>query len=251
MPALSLSVFVSPRAAIVAGRTSIGVQTLNVPEAELKELPEALRFELALAYETGKPLGEDQSEPPIVEATIAGIRPVLEARASRRAKLDEAQKIADARAAEIALVAAREATANDNARARALRKWVETRGDDEQKARMAEGFLPEDEILDEICAEVLDLPGFRIYDKLRRGDACDCACAHQVDFQEGPPLYMDAHQFARLQAAREAAPEGAKVEVIQHRAACSACRCAPIARLEARITLPWSGWLLVRQYALT
>jgi formate dehydrogenase maturation protein FdhE len=64
------------------------------------------------------------------------------------------------------------------------------------------------------------------------------------------PRYMDAFQFSKLQAAREAVPEGASVEVFEHAAQCPACKCAPIARLEARVTMPWNGWLLVRQYAL-
>jgi hypothetical protein len=248
--ALTINVHVSARAAILAGKTSVGTQPCTVGELDLKDLPEDLRLELALAYEAGEVLGKDPSEPAIVEAKMESIKPVLEHRAAKRkGQLEELRK-AEARAAEEAVVASREKTAKDNARSKALRMWVDKHGDDEQKARMAEGFLPEDEILDDVCEELLDLPGFQPYDNLRKGDACDCACAGQVVITTGAPRYMDAHQFSKLQTAREAAPENAQVEVIEHRAACPACKCVPIARLEARVSMPWHGWLLVKQYAL-
>ncbi len=249
--AFSINVHVSPRAAILAGKTQVGAQTCNISEEGLSRLSEDLRLELALAYEAGEMLGKDASEPAIVEATIDAIIPVLAYRAEQRKKRENEAKVAAAREAEAQAVSAKEQTAKDNARSKALRVWVDKHGDDEQKARMAEGFLPEDEILDEVCAELLDLPGFQEYDPLRKGDACECACAGRVVITTGAPRYMDAHQFSRLQTARESLPENASVEVVEHRAACPACNCVPIARLEARVTMPWHGWLLVRQYALT
>lgn len=248
--ALTIRVYVSPRAAIMAGRTSVGVQTFNVPEDALQALTESLRLELALAYDARVPIGEDPTEPPVVSATMDGILPILEIRASRRAEAEATQKITEARAIEEAAASTRDATAQDDARARALRQWITDHGDDEQKARMAEGYLRQEEILEEVCDELLELPGFRPYDHLRRGDACDCGCGDQVDFQEGPPLYMDMRQFAKLREAREIAPAKARVEAILHRAHCPGCECVPLARLEARVTLEWSGWLLVRQYTL-
>jgi hypothetical protein len=249
MPPLTINVHVSARAAILAGKANVGSQSFTVTEEALKDLPGDLRLELALAYESGEALGKDPSEP-IVEATLEAIRPVLEARASRRAKIEEERRAQAANEAELAVVSAKEATARSNASSKALRMWIEKNGDEEQKARMAEGFLPEEEILDAICEEMLDLPGFPPYEVLRKGDACDCGCGGRVKIEQSAPRHMDAFQFAKLQAAREAAPEGATVTAIEHRAACPACRCVPIARLEARVTLEWNGWLLVRQYAL-
>lgn len=250
MPALNIRVYVSPRAAILAGKTKVGDASFDVTEAQLQPLSEDIRLELALAYESGKAIGEDPSEPPVAEATLEGVLPVLQVRAERRIAR-EAERLKDeARAKEAAIVAARTITAKDNARSKALRKWIEDHGDDEQRARMAEGFLPEEEILEEVCQELLDLSGFRPYDPLRRGHACECACAHQVKFQEGAPPQLDSHQFLRLQEAREAVPAGAKVEPILHKASCPACRCVPIARVEARVTLEWHGWQLVRSYAI-
>lgn len=247
---LSISVHVSPRAAILAGKTRVGSQSFTVEPDALAALPEELRLELALAYESGEPIGKDSSEPAVVEPSLEAVRPVLEARAARRKAVDDEKRKAAARDAEVAAVNARESTAKDNARSKALRTWIDKHGDDEQKARMAEGFLPEEEILHTICEELLDLPGFGIYDALHKGHACDCACAGKVKITEGAPRYLDEHQFARLQAAREAAPEGSTVTAVEHRAACPACNCVPIARLEARVSMPWHGWMLVRQYAL-
>lgn len=247
---LNISVHVSARAAILAGKTRVGPQTFTLQDNELQALPEALRYELALAYEAGEILGKDPSDPPIVEPTLEALTPLLEARSKQRAAVDEARKKQEARDAEVAVVQAREATAKDNARSKALRGWIEKHGDEEQKARMSEGFLPENEILDAVCEELLELPGFGLYDPLRRGDACDCACAGHVEMTEGAPQYLDSSQYEKLQRAREAAPEGSRVEAIEHRAKCPHCACVPIARLEARVSMPWNGWMLVRQYAL-
>jgi hypothetical protein len=247
---LSISVYVSPRAAILAGKTRVGSQTLNIDADALAALPEELRLELALAYESGEPIGKMPGEPPVVEPSLEAVRPALEMRAAQRKTVDDEKRKQAARDAEVAAVNARESTAKDNARSKALRIWVDKHGDDEQKARMAEGFLPEDEILNTICEELLDLPGFNLYDALHKGHACECACAGKVKITESTPRHMDSFQFAKLQAAREAAPDGATVSVVEHRAACPACNCVPIARLEARVMMPWHGWMLVRQYAL-
>jgi len=250
MPVLTINVFVSPRAAIMAGRTSVGTLSFNLTEEALKELPDELRFELALAYEANQPIGENPNEPAVIEASLSSIRPVLELRATQRKRLEEAKRIDDARKAELAAVASRDVTAKDNARSRALRSWIEKHGDDEQRARMAEGFLPEDEILDAVTDELLDIAGFNVYEPLRRGDACECSCAHRVTFDVGPPKYMDSFQFSKLQAVRENVPEGATVKPIEHRAACPDCKCVPIARISALISLPWHGWELVREFSL-
>lgn len=250
MPGLQLKVHVSPRAAIVAGKTRVGLQSLDVTEEDLQRLPEELRLELALTFETGEVIGQDLNEPPIGEPTLAALEPVLRRRAQRRVVRDEVERKASADRAEADAVAARAVTEKGNARSRALRAWVDKNGDDEMKARMSEGYLRDEEILDDICAEMLELPGFSTYDPLHRGHACDCACAGDVRFATGAPQNLDARQYAQLRTAREEAPEGAKVTIHEHKAACPSCKCVPIARLEVRLTMEWHGFELVRQYAL-
>lgn len=247
---LKLRVSVSARAAIVAGKTAVGQQALCLSEGDLAALELPLREEIAIAFESGDPLGSLPGDPPIVEATLAAVMPVLQARANARKADADARRAAEARDAEAKLAETRESARVSNQRSKALRTWIEKHGDDDQKARMAEGFLPEDEILEAITEELIDLGGFEAYEPLYKGDACDCACAGAVRFDAAPPKLLDSHQFARLQAAREAAPEGATVEPIEHRAGCPACKCVPIARMAVRVSLPWEGWLLRRQFSL-
>jgi hypothetical protein len=242
-------VHVSTRAAILAGKSKVGLQTIEITEDGLTKLDETQRAEVAALLEGEPDLGTDPRDPAITEPTLEAVKPALDARAARRKAGEEMRRVEDARAAELAAVAARESKAKDGQRAKALRDWVNKHGDDEHKARMAEGFLREDEILEDITDDMFDITAPR-YELLRRGDACDCACAGSVEFSERGPQYMDSAQFARLTAIRENAPEGATVDAVEHRAACPSCKCAPIARVTARVSVPWNGWLLVRDYSI-
>lgn len=245
----SIRVHVSTRAAILAGKARIGAQLIEITDTTLAGLSEPQRLEIALLLEGAPELGTLASDPTINEPSIEAVIPVLDARAAGRKAADEVKRVQDARAAEAVVATARDVTSKDNQRAKTLRDWVNKHGDDEQKARMAEGFMREDEILDDVMDEMFEIP-FPRYERLRRGDACDCACAGQVVFIERGPLYMDNAQFARLTTARENAPAGASVEPVEHKAACPGCRCVPIARITARVSLPWGGWRLVRDFSL-
>jgi hypothetical protein len=240
---------VSTRAAILAGKSRVGTQTIEINDEGLAKLNETQRSEVAALLEGAPDLGTLPSDPPIVEPTLEAVTHVLDARAAGRKAVEEARRVEDARAAELAAIAVHESKSKDVQRAKALRDWVNKNGDDEQKARMAEGFLREDELLESITDETFDITLPR-YELLRRGDACDCACAGHVKFEERGPRYMDSAQFARLTAVRESAPEGATVEPIEHGAACPSCKCVPIARVTARVSLPWNGWLLVRDFSI-
>jgi len=250
MAVLTIKVHVAARAAILAGKTEIGDLSFTLTEHALRALPEDLRMELALAYETAVPIGADPQEPPVVEASLTSILPVLTDRAARRQQQTEQQRNEAARRAELTVSIARDSTAQDNARSRALRHWIEEHGDEEQRARLAEGFLPEAEILDAVTDELLDLPTCTPYTPMMRGEACDCNCAHRVVFTVNPPQHMDAFQFSKLQAVRAVLPPGAAVTPMLHQAACPGCACVPLTRLTARVTLPWHGWELVREVAL-
>jgi hypothetical protein len=250
MGGLQVNVHVDARAAITAGKTRVGSQGFTVSEEELAVLPLAERLELALAYEANEVIGTTPGEPVIVEPTLEAVKPVLARRAAKRAEVEAERARVEVRQKEEAAVTARTATDRNNARSRALRAWVDKHGDDNQKARMAEGFLPEAEILEDVCDELLELTGFSAYDPLNRGHACECACAGDVVMSVRAPQYLDDRQFSRLQAAREDAPEGAVVTVHEHKAACPSCPCVPIARLEVRLTMEWHGFELVRQYKL-
>ena len=239
----------STREAIRAGKSRVGPQIIEITEEGLADLDEDQRLEVAALLEGEPDLGTLPSDPPIIEPTLAAVRAALTARAAAKKMAENARRVENARAGEAAAVASRESKARDAQRTKALRDWVDQHGDDDQKARMAEGFLPEAEILEAVTEVIIDLPLPR-YELLRRGDACDCACAGHVKFEERGPQYMDSAQYGRLTAARDSAPEGATVAAIEHRAACPSCKCVPIARVSARVTVPWNGWLLVRDYSI-
>jgi len=246
---LKLKVRISTRAAIVAGKATTGVATLSLTDVDLATLPVELREEIAIAYEADEVV--ESNDPPIVEATLLALTPVLKARAEVRAAAAIEQRKTEARSSEEAKENDRRLAVKNNARSKALRTWVEEHGDDEQKARLREGFLPEPEMLDAVAAELLDIPGYAPYAPLFKGEACDCACAGSVQFTvKSPPPYVDASTFATLTGLREVAPIGASVEPVEHRAHCASCKCAPIARITGKVSLPWEGWLLVREFDL-
>ncbi len=246
---LKLKVRISTRAAIVAGKTTTGVVALSITDNDLAGMTRDLREEIAIAYESEETI--ESSDPPIVEATIEALIPVLAARAKARAAETEKRKKAEARAAEEAKERDRILATTNNARSKALRSWIEENGDDSQKARMAEGFLPEQEMLDAVADELLTITGYAPYTPLHKGDVCDCPCAGHVQFTaRQPPQYVDEFMFATLAGLREAAPVGASVEPVEHRGACPRCKCVPLARITAKVSLPWEGWLLVREFDL-
>lgn len=246
---LKLKVRISTRAAIVAGKTTTGIVTLSLTDNDLAGLSPDLREEIAIAYEAEETI--ESNDPPIVEATVEALIPVLTARAKARIAETEKRKKAEARTAEEAKERDRVLAVTNNARSKALRTWIEENGDDEQKARMAEGFLPEQEMLDAVADELLTIDGYAPYTPLHKGDVCDCPCAGHVQFTiRQPPQYVDAYMFSTLTGLRDAAPVGASVEPVEHRGACPRCKCVPLARITAKVSLPWEGWLLVREFDL-
>ena len=166
MPGLQVKIHVSPRAAILAGKTRVGPQSLDVTEADLGALTASLRLELALLYEeSGEVLGLDASEPPVGELDAsAAIPPALEHCARR----GEARREEAARAA--AAVGPRGGRGRGRARghregqravAGAARVGGEERRRGDAGPGMSEGYLRDEEILEDICAEMLELPGLR------------------------------------------------------------------------------------------
>lgn len=249
MTAPTIHVHVSTRAAILAGKSRIGIQSLEITDEALTKLTPEQRLEIALLLEGDTELGMLPSDPPIIEPTMEAIIPALASRAAGRKEIVEARLAAEARAAEEAAVLARETAAKEGMRRKSLREWVTKHGDEEMQARMAEGFVQENEILDAVMDELFEFD-YPQYEPLRRGDACECACAGHVEFIVGAPKYMDSAQFARLTTMRDNAPEGATVEPVEHKAKCPACKCVPIARLAGRVHLPWGGWILARDFSL-
>jgi hypothetical protein len=243
---LSINVKVSTRAAILAAKTVVGNQKVKITADQLAELDMTVREEIAALIEEAATL----EDPDLAEPTFEAIKPILERRAKIRQALAVEARKADARRVEEATVEVRQLATKDNARSKALRVWVEKHGDDEQKARLSEGFLREEEILNAVAEDLIDVRGYEEYVPMHKGEVCDCACAGGVVFTKGAPSYMDASQYSKLTEIREQLPEKANAEPVEHRGKCPHCKCLITARFTARVTLPWEGWLLVREFSL-
>jgi hypothetical protein len=246
---LVLKVHVSPRAAVMAGKVRAGVLSLAITEADLGTLSQEQKEEVARLLEESEVLGSLPGDLPIGEPTMAAVLPAIDCRIAARVAAAARRRADDIEEGERLVAASRGQELKDAARAKALREWVDKNGEDDQRARMTEGYLRQDEMLDMVTQDLLDLPHAE-YAPARRGEACDCPCAGSVEFTASAPLHMDQSQYGQLKKIREDAPEGAVVEPINHVAKCPLCRCVPLSRLSARVSLPWHGWLLRRDFQI-
>ncbi len=255
---LQVQVKIEPRAAILARKAKAGVLSVEVTEEHLKDLEEPLLELLAQVVETGEVL-----EGPLVsDATFEVVKAVLEDRrrqdlaASTEVERQKAAaKIAEARAAEEEVATRRARAEREAENKKAIATWVAENCDEEMKDRLDAGFLPDEEIIDEAMHQLFDINEDE-YVSLKKEEACDCdrACAGMVKFTVTPIMpgvaTLDSRQFATLERVKEAAPEGASVEPRLHKASCPECKCTPIARAAALVTLEWNGWLLKKEYQL-
>lgn len=246
---------VEVRAAVLARRATAGVVSVEVTDDDLRDLPEALLEEFAVVVETDAVL----QGPGVRDATFASIRAALqelaETRAASRALAEQQEREGLAAAEKTAVDAAaraKDAEDRDRARTRALRAWVNEHGSDDQRARQKEGFLPDSEVVEEVTDSLFEVTEDE-YEALSKGQACDCdrGCAGSVRFTISTTGFtMDSRQYAVLEKVRETAPSGSTVTPRMHKAACPECKCTPIARMSALVTLPWCGWLLTKEYSL-
>jgi len=246
---LTLRVHVAARAAILAGKTKMGSLSVEIRPEDLAGLTQDQREEIVRLHEGAPELGTLANDVPLAEPTVKAMIPAIDARVAQRRAAEESARAQQAEADERAIVTEKTVSLRDASRERALRDWVSKNGDDDQKARLAEGYLRPDEILRLVTDDLLDMP-HQEYEPLRRGDACDCPCAGSVEFKVGAPSYLDSAQFAKLKQIREDAPEGAKVEPVEHLAKCPKCSCLPLSRLTARVSLEWHGWLIRKDFSL-
>jgi hypothetical protein len=245
---VKVRVRIAARAAILARRALAGIAEVTVTDEDLKDLSDALLEELAAVAETDEVL-----EGPLVsDASFGSVRAVLEERVAAKDAAKAANAEAAAKQAEETVTRDRETSERDRARTRALRAWVEENGSEDQRSRQKEGFLPDEEIIEEVTDALFEIDEDE-YVALTKMQACDCdrGCAGSVVFTVGAPVGgLDSRQYAVLEKIRELAPKGATVTPRMHKAACPLCPCTPIARLSALVSLPWCGWLLVKEYSL-
>jgi hypothetical protein len=231
----------------MARRAVAGVVSVEILDEHLKDVPIETLSELASVAECDELLELRDGAP-----DVTTVLEIMTGRARDRAAKRQAALEAQAAAEENRLASEQARAENHKTRMRSLKRWISDHGTDEQKDRMAEGLLPEVEMLADVTDEIIDVTE-DAYDPLRKEHACDCekGCAGSARFLVGPPISgLDARQFATLQRIREQAPDDAKVEVRLHRVHCPECSCAPLSRLSAQVSVEWEGWRLVREYAL-
>lgn len=229
---IKILVYVTPKAALAAGKSLVGLQEVEFTDESLTALTQPERVALAVAFATGVHLGTD-TDPEATEPTIAEVRRILAFRLSAQSRQHEEARLRKA----------------------SLDKWIKDHGDDNQKERHREGLLPEEEALEAMRESFFDpLENNERYSAIRKTEACDCGCYEDVVFDNraaaGTAPGLTATQFEKLKEIRELAPKGAAIETRMHIAKCDECDCAPVHRPSARVTLVWQGWTLTREYLL-
>lgn len=258
----TVRMYVDPTTAIRAGKTQFGVQEVQITDADLAPLPEKTRAELADAYgrgvigkgfDDGSNRFEDRkaSEPTFLE-----LQKMLEHRLAIRESLQRSQeevKKEEARQQEEKKAQRLIDQRKKKERTAALEKWVQMSGTDSQKARLAEGLLPEKEIMEAVKEELFDsLDNRERYTPILKSEVCGCACVGDVTFtRRTPEAGLTEEQHDALTALREDAPKGADIEVVEHYAECPSCTCPSVTRPPtAIVTVVWNNIVLGRQYIL-
>jgi hypothetical protein len=245
---------IDARTAIRARKTTVGLVAVAVTDDDLKDMPGPVLEMLAEVVTSGEVL-----EGPHVED--ASISSVLSGLAARQARIEEAKaadvragleaRAGEARAAEEGIVRRREAEAAVARHADAITRWIEENCDDDMIERRRDGFLKDDEILEEVMHQILDIPEDE-HVRIQPHEACDCdkGCAGSVRMTVLPVDHLDSSQHATLRRIRDAAPQGAEVIPQMRKGACPECSCAPLVRMTALVRLPWNGWMLQKAYSL-
>lgn len=271
----SVPFYVHPTAAITAGLSVVGNQTIEVNDDDLAMLQPLERLELATALHLKQRIGESpyaldakyETKGRDLEAaapTIEELQRLLANRVLERKRFDdfyaammveetkrmEAERAADLRRQEEEAVRKHEAERVAVAQRRTLEKWIVEYGDDNQKARHKEGLLPEEEVLVAVTEHVFDdLEANERYSSIKIEEVCRCECADDVKFVKGPgPL--SAKEYEHLTELRSEMPKGTAVEIVRHEGKCPSCDCEAVVRCSADLTLAWHGFTLKRRYLL-
>lgn len=173
-------------------------------------------------------------------ATVKAELATRQAEAKRRAAAEEAQrKLDSARFTEACAALVREF------------------GTDDQRGRLDDDLLPDEELLKIVRDHVFtDLTTFPRYEKLTSkdvehefdGEYLD-ECGGEVDFSAGTVESLVAETWRNLKAIQAAAPEGATVTPRYHAAMCDRCG-AETERFSALVSVEWHGRQFSREYAI-
>ena len=142
--------------------------------------------------------------------------------------------------------------AKEQRKADQIKAWVEVNGTENQKLRQKDGFLPDQEIIDEIRAEAYaPLDSFKRYDKLTKSDACegdDEYGRHEVDFDVEDAEHLSANEYDWLIKIKEAVPN-ATIEPRIHTAKCDDCE-TEVTRIGFMVRITVGDFEFSREYGL-
>jgi len=145
-----------------------------------------------------------------------------------------------------------EAIAKEQRKVNQIKAWVEANGTENQKLRYKDGFLPDQEIIDAIRAEVYaPLDVFNRYKKLTKSDVCegeDEYDRHDVSFDVEDAEHLSADQYDALLKIKEAIPT-ATIEPRIHTAKCDDCE-TEVTRIGFMVRLTVGDFEFSREYGM-
>ena len=148
----------------------------------------------------------------------------------------------------------RERKAEDEKAAAIIAAWVEEHGDESQKARYAEGLLPENEVLDAMRNALFEpLAGFERFKRLRAEDFCRCDWFDEdsIEYESGTAESASKREYETLGAIRKVAAniqKDAVVELRYHRGECDRCEKSKTVK-SVRVKLRHGPFEFTREYA--
>lgn len=245
---------IDPKNAIRARKSTVGHVRVVIGDSDLAELSDDVLAQLADVV-----AGEETLEGPgVVDASFASVLEGLRARIERVHAAEIADKAAQAAATEAAARVEREQEERRRQEergrvlhAQAITAWIEEHCDDDMIERRRDGFLKEEEIMDEVMEQLFDITA-EVHTPIKPYQACDCAkgCTGSVRSFVLPVDHLDSSQAATLRQIREEAPKEAEVIPQMRKSSCPACDCVPLARMTALVRMRWNGWMLQKEYAL-
>jgi hypothetical protein len=157
---------------------------------------------------------------------------------------------------------AKQRNAREAAESRSARDaWIRDHGTDSQRARYAEGLLPEAELLDAVRGWAFaPLVGQSRYVRIehrevRHDDECyqqhiECDVLASDDDQAEGLSEIEYEALARIRELAKGCPLPATVEAREHWCRCESCKSPYVTRQSAHVTVTFAGRGLSREYAL-
>ena len=144
--------------------------------------------------------------------------------------------------------------AREDDEAATIADWVKKHGTTDQKARAAEGLLPQQDVLDAMRNALFEpLAQFERFKRLQGTDFCRCDWIDEdnIEYESGEAESASKREYEGYRAIREIArniQKDAGVELRYHRGECDGCDKSKT-RKSVRVTLHHGPFVFSREYA--